>query len=296
MFKWLRFALLVVLILIPISASAQGQVTIDTLQVQLWPEFDEPQVLVIYDFTLASGTQIPFDMDFRIPTDATLIAVAYDEGNGLLNAPFQDPVVENGWQVVTLTVDTTARYRIEYYMPLTKADTQRDFTYIWAGDYTVNTLMITLKVPVDTTEVTTEPKMAEMPAGSDGLPIRETTLTNIQAGEQVPVQITYTKTTDRLSVEGQPVQIDTVDENTPGRVSLNNYLPYILGGLGLVLILAGGIYFWQSGQSKTKIRRRHRASDEETDDEAIYCHQCGKRAQPSDRFCRTCGTKLRKDT
>ncbi|RMF50517.1 MAG: zinc-ribbon domain-containing protein, partial [Anaerolineae bacterium] len=24
-----------------------------------------------------------------------------------------------------------------------------------------------------------------------------------------------------------------------------------------------------------------------------YCPQCGKRAAPADRFCRTCGTKLR---
>jgi hypothetical protein len=116
---------------------------------------------------------------------------------------------------------------------------------------------------------------------------------NLEAGEQLPIRVSYTKTSDRLTVSDQPLETGEVDENTQGRVSLNNYLPYILGGLGILLILGGGLYFWQTGKGRPSPRKRHRSRDEESDGEDVYCHQCGNRAQAGDRFCRVCGTRLR---
>jgi hypothetical protein len=119
---------------------------------------------------------------------------------------------------------------------------------------------------------------------------------DLEAGEELPIRVTYTKSSDRLGVSDQPLETGEVDENTQGRVSLNNYLPYILGGLGVLLILAGGLYFWQSSKGKSAPRRRHRRREESSDGGEVYCHQCGKRAQSGDRFCRTCGTRLRKES
>lgn len=118
---------------------------------------------------------------------------------------------------------------------------------------------------------------------------------DLEAGDELPIQITYTKTSDRLGVSDQPLETGEVDENTQGRVSLTNYLPYILGVLGALLILVGGLYFWQSSKGKPGPRRRHRSRNEEAVGGDVYCHQCGKRAQSGDRFCRTCGTRLRKE-
>jgi hypothetical protein len=119
---------------------------------------------------------------------------------------------------------------------------------------------------------------------------------NLEVGAQLPIKLTYTRTSDQLSVSNQPLETGTVDESTQGRISLNNYLPYILGGLGVLLIVGAGIYYWQTSQGKPTVRRRHRARDEDRDSEDVYCYQCGKRAQPGDRFCRTCGTRLRRET
>ena len=47
--KWLLLPLLFSLLIIPFPASAQGQITLDNVTVQLWPEFDQPSMLVIYD-------------------------------------------------------------------------------------------------------------------------------------------------------------------------------------------------------------------------------------------------------
>jgi len=295
--KWLLLSLLFALLTIPFPASAQGQVVLDTVTVQLLPEFDQPAMLVIYDFTLAEGISLPVDVTLRIPTDATLIAVAYaPPGSNLLNAPYQEPYEDGDWQVVILTVDTAATYHIEYYAPLALADLQRDYVFLWPGDYAVGTFNVSVKVPVDTTEITTDPQMKDVtPAGSEQAYLEWGT-SGLEAGKQVPVKVTYTKTSDRLSVSDQPLETGVVDESTEGRISLSNYLPYILGGLGVLLIFAGGLYFWQTSKGKPEPRKRHRARDEDSDGGDVYCSQCGKRAQSSDRFCRTCGTRLRKET
>ena len=294
--KWLFLPLLLTLLIVPIAVNAQDGIALETFTVQLWPEFDQPSMLVIYDFTLAEGTSLPINLNLRIPTDANLIAVAYAPSGNLLNVPYQDPVEENGWQVVTITVDTVAIYHIEYYAPLTQLDSQREYLFLWPGDHAVRNFNVSVKVPVDTTEYTTDPQMKVTTPADNGQITLEWGTSNLEAGEQLPIKLTYTKTSDRLSVSDQPLETGIVDESTEGRISLSNYLPYILGGLGILLILAGGLYFWQASKGRPNLRQRHHARDEESADEDVYCHQCGKRAQPADRFCRTCGTRLRKET
>jgi hypothetical protein len=294
--KWLFLPLLFAMLIVPVPASAQDGITLKTLAVQLWPEFDQPAMLVIYDFTLAEGTSLPININLRIPVDATLIAVAYAPAGNLLNVPYQEPVEENGWQVVTVTMDTDAIYHIEYYAPLAQVDSQREYLYLWPGDYAVGSLNVSVKVPVDTTEYTTDPQMRVTTPTDGGQTTLEWGTSNLEAGEQLPIKLTYARTSDRLSVSDQPLETGVVDENTAGRISLSNYLPYILGGLGILLIVVGGLYFWQSSKGKRGPRQRHQARDEESGGEDVYCHQCGKRAQPADRFCRTCGTRLRRET
>jgi len=160
----------------------------------------------------------------------------------------------------------------------------------------VNTLDVSLRVPVDTTDFTTVPQMADTSLAGDDQKLLTWSTSDLEVGEQVPIQITYNKTSDQLGAAGQPLEAGNIDESTPGRVSLNNYLPYILGGLGVALILAGGIYFWVTSQNKSAPpRRRHSSRSEQDENGDVYCSQCGKRAKAGDRFCRSCGTRLRKE-
>lgn len=294
--KWFLLPLLFSLLIIPIPASAQGQVTLDNVTVQLWPEFDQPSMLVIYDFSLPEGMSLPADVTLHVPADANIIAVAYADSGGLLNAQHQAPFIDGDLQALTITIDQPTTYHIEYYAPLTTKDTQRGYTYLWSGDYAVKSLDVSIRVPVDTTDITTDPTMKDTTPTGSNQKILTWSTSNLKVGEQVPIKITYTKTSDRLSASDQPLETGIVDESTQGRISLNNYLPYILGGLGVLLIVVGGLYFWQSSKGRPEPRKRHRLQEDDSSGEAVYCHQCGKRAQANDRFCRTCGARLRKET
>ncbi len=67
----------------------------------------------------------------------------------------------------------------------------------------------------------------------------------------------------------------------------------MLIAVGLVV----GLNYWRGTGKETMKRKRHavKREDEKDASDAYYCPQCGKRAQPADQFCRTCGTRLRRD-
>ena len=70
--KWFSILVLGIFLAFPSLAFAQTNITLESMNVQLWPEYDQPSMLVITDFTVAAGTTFPVDMSFRIPLDANL--------------------------------------------------------------------------------------------------------------------------------------------------------------------------------------------------------------------------------
>src|SRR5574341_379120 len=73
--KWLVIAFLLGILTTPVSAGAQGEVKLASLEVQLWPEYDQPSMLLIYDFTLTEGIGLPVNVAIRIPKDANRTAL-----------------------------------------------------------------------------------------------------------------------------------------------------------------------------------------------------------------------------
>lgn len=283
---------------LPISASAQNDAGLSFVTVQLWPEYDQPSMLVIVDFQAATDTTLPATLSFRIPTEANLIAVASDAGNGqFLDHPYDGPTAEGEYQTFSLTIEENKPYRFEYYQPLSFNGEERIFSYLWESGYAVENFKYLLLEPLDATNVTVDPNYTAQETFNglnyyDGAPVR------LAAGEQYALNMSYKKTTDTLVSQAQAVQIaEPVNEDTPGRVSLTNSLPYIIGGLGIIMIAGGLMYYFQWGRRSagSKSRRRHSQSTAENDATSAYCPQCGARAKPSDRFCRTCGARLRHD-
>ncbi|MEW6406626.1 MAG: zinc ribbon domain-containing protein [Chloroflexota bacterium] len=297
--RWLIFFVLAMLFVFPPLARAQGAVTLSNLNVQLWPEYDQPSMLVIVDFTVAADTQLPAELSFRIPLEANLIAVAALQNGALVDVPPEGPVQDGEWQAFTITVDTMTAYHFEYYEPLLFNGETRAFNYLWDGAYAVDNFTISVLEPLDASSVITDPTLSRI-AADNGNITYEGSPVQMDAGEQYIQSVEYQKSSDALAIPTQELAPSApVDENTPGRISLTTYLPYIFGGFGLVLILGGLLYYWQSGSRSAgggpRRRKRARASEQE-EGEAQYCHQCGTRAKPGDRFCRVCGSRLRQES
>lgn len=288
--------LTMLVLLFPSTAQAQTPVALESLKVMLWSEYDQPSMLVIYDFTLTEDTQIPTTLDIRFPKDTNITAVAYNSGGELLLANYQPKTDEDAnWQFITLFVTERTNYHIEYYQPLELNGDQRSFTYQWTGDYPVNDFDVEVQVPGDSSAVKTNPAiplMQSQPFLSGGA-----TMSGLSQGQSYQLQLEYTRpgtapVTTPASTQVEPIV--TVDENTDGRSTLDN-LPLFLGGFGVALILAALFYFFrgQSSQARTAKPRRRAHTSQEESTIARYCPECGTRSVEGDRFCRTCGSKLR---
>jgi hypothetical protein len=293
--RWLAVLLVAGALIIPFAVKAQNPIKLSVLQVQLWPEYDQPSMLVIYDFKLPDSTKLPVSVSIDFPKEANLVAVASLASDGsLVNTDYLGPNVNETWQTITIQIQTSTTYHVEYYQPLSRNGDERQFTYLWPGDYAIDDISISIRLPPDTTSIKTTPDMksTKAPDGSSNL-IKD--FGALGAGQQFPLQITYTKTSNALSVPEESVQPSKpLGSNTPGRVLLSNYLPYILGALGVLAIGAASIYFLQPRNRRALQKRHSHGTRTEARGKAdVYCHQCGARAEPGDRYCRVCGARLR---
>lgn len=286
---------------------AQADITVDSVRVDIWPEYDRPAALVIYNVTLSPEVSLPASIKLRIPAAAGQpYAVAWQSADqGLYDLMYQKNTVGE-WIEISFSAPAP-NLRIEYYDPeIQKTGGKRDFIFNWPGDYTVKNLSVMVQQPVNATNMSLRPDAGSGRKAEDGLTYYTIAAGEVKAGTTFQLTISYEKPDDSLTnpkqfQEAQPVQ--AVDSSTAGRVTLDQTLPWAVGGAGILLIAGGLFWYWRTNnagkQAKEKAVRRHeRASAVEAEASGsagplAFCHQCGKKASPGDVFCRSCGTRLK---
>lgn len=295
--KWLVFVLLLGYLVSPSTAGAQGGIKLKSINIELWSEYDQPSMLVIHEFTLDEKTPLPAKVTLRFPRDGNLVAVAYLDDT-FINADFTQPESQGSWQIITLNVESYAPHRIEYYQPLTRNGKERSFSFRWFGDYAVDEFIVIVQIPADSRNIATEPSLSNTSSSADGKHIVGfVTRNDLKMGQSNEFEITYEREAESVTRPSDSANIqpsEPIGPNTEGRVSIDN-LPWIIGGFGLALIGLALYFYWHSTQvTERKSRRRHSGSrSDESGGGQAYCHECGARANAGDRFCRTCGSKLR---
>ena len=241
---------------------------------------------------MADDAVIPTEIKFRIPANAKLNAVAKLSDGEMLTVPYDPPVLDGDAQVLTIVADELTLFRVEYYAPLEKNGTKRSFSLLWASEYDVEALFVEFLEPPDMSNLSSTPLLNEK-GGEGGLTIHALSAGEIKAGESFNLSLSYDKSSEKLTVSSMPIEVEGVPpESNRNPFSLSDFLPMILVGVGVALILGGILYFFlagHGGNSSTENRKRHKASGG-----VKYCHECGSRSSGNDKFCRSCGVKLRK--
>ncbi len=290
-----RVALLTSLLFLVIPVQAQTEIHLTSASIDLWPEYDQPGILVIYHIQLAQNTTLPASLGLHIPALAQINAVAEaDASKGLINVPYQS-TIQGDQSTVTITTNSL-QLQLEYYVGLTKDGTTRHIVYDWPGDYPVDTLDVNFLLPPAADQLKINPPPVTSAPGQGGLTNYLVRTANLPVGKTFSVTIEYQRQTDELSIASLPVQaISTPGADTPGLTSSTTTLQWVLGGLGMLMIVGGAIGFvsWRRGDRRpARTYGREVSSKDELKGESVYCSECGKRAQPGDMFCRTCGAKL----
>ena len=282
--------------------NAQSGPTIEKMIVKIWPEYDKPSVLTIVDLFLSADVSLPAKLTVRIPVEAGQPnSVAVRELDGQLYVLDYDSKLQGNWNELTFTTPYPEVW-LEYYDPQIEinGDT-RSYVYNWPGDYTVTDFRIEVQQPLTASFMTFQESIGAAQLGADGLTYFPSNIGTVSEGTAFSLHMQYTKSDDSLTFSNAiPVQpSEPLSDQNNGRKPFLEILPYLLGGLGLVLILMGAFWYWQSTKNRpntASVRRSHGGGQKPTlqhDANSNYCHQCGKRASDSDQFCRACGTRLR---
>ena len=269
-------ALLAALTALPAQGAAPlARPRFASLQIELWPEYDRPQTLVILKGELAADAALPATLALRIPAAAGApSAVAYADASGnLLNLPY-DRAPAGQFVLVRLTTPQRS-FHLEFYDPLVSSDASREYRYDWLGDFAVERLGVLVKEPAGATDLSVSPALASVGASPDGLKYRAAEFGPLKVGETMPVALAYKKADPRPSIE--LLRSAPAGAVPPGRDPKGLWL-IALGVAGLAV--ASGALF-------VSARRRKQVAP------AGACPKCGKEAVAGSRFCSSCGAPLK---
>lgn len=181
-------------------AAAQEQApALARLEVALWPEYDEPRVLVMYRAKLPAGTKLPAVVSLEIPAsvgEPHAVATKHADG-GLFTATYVR-TVKGDWATIAVTADVVD-LQLEYYAPLDTSKPERELTWTWPGGIAVQDLAVEVQRPRTGTSLRVGPGNAELGVMSDGLTYGRLDLGAVKAQAKATITATYTKNDAQLT-------------------------------------------------------------------------------------------------
>jgi hypothetical protein len=331
--RWITYGLLVGLLLLFLpTVEAQPSPTLANLLVELWPEYDRPEVLVIYRGELQPDTQLPAVLSFRLPgyiEDMHAVAVEQD-GNLVDVNPDSIELLSEGNETLFTFTTPSRRIQFEYYDPviLSQDGQTRQLDFRFSSPAEIDMTIFELQEPFGATEFSVTPPPDDSFISADGLKYNNLEVAGLTPGDTFSLTATYQRDSNELSVEalgrdsavvsGPPLS-EPVDLDDAGQ---DFTLGYLLIGAGLLLLVGTGVYWWWSTQGRTApefrstsskgrrrpARRQKRrvenkrearqtparpaSSSEET---AGFCYRCGAALRPDSNFCHVCGAERRSD-
>ena len=258
--------------LLAAPARAQQPVSLASLDISLWPEFDKPSVLVIMDGQVAASVTLPASLSIRIPAAAgapNAVAVVGTDG-GLFQSPYTTS--QAGGDIIIAFTTSSAGFRVEYYDPsLVINGDARTFGLRWKSDFAIQAVAVRVQEPYGARGLTGQPALVSVGAGQYGLTEYTASLGSLPAGGTVSFDLGYAKTGSTLSATAVAVANASSVSSTQPAPAANNASgqPWLWGIAlaGLVLAAGGGVWYWrfspaarhQTGKRRAPTPSRHRS-------------------------------------
>ncbi len=290
------------MVFVPVmAAKAQGPVEFDSMEIDVWPEYDRAEVLVIYKITIASQATMPAQISLRMPKNAIQPpTVAMQDVDGQLYNLTFTTASDGDWVKVNFS-SPSPKLQFEYYdSNLTRDGAARNYEYRWNGEYAVHNMLFVVQQPSHATAMTILPTQGEASVGPDNLTYYGNAIGSVPAGTNFTYKISYNNTGGLTAPSGSVQPPNPIPSSNNGLSQIPTIT--LVAILGIILI-GGGLFwfFWQrQPRSMGSAQRRHSPNraptiprQEPNFGQIVYCQHCGKRAASGDVFCRVCGTRLR---
>ncbi len=283
------------------GAAQTADPTIATASLRLWPEYDDPGLLVIFAGEFADSAGFPRDVSFSLPTGARNVQAAFPDASGSLLVA--DAEVADG--SVTYKQLQAPAFHIEYYVDRQPSGNQREIVHVVQTPFAINSLEVTVQQPARATDFSLTPAAESSYTGADGLTYYVFNRANLAADDRLEITMRYTKTDSgvsqpQLAVTNAPAAAAAA---APAVADSNAWLPWVLIGVGGV-VLVGLLAYWLltqrarpavSAPAQRNVARRPapKTTGPAPANALGFCTQCGHPHRPEDRFCAQCGAPRR---
>lgn len=289
-------------------AYAEGEEPrIKQMKLSVWPEYDEPRVLVMYDGTFADTTGFPKQVRFRVPKGADISQVCGINEKGDHLCQLFEIKQEADFNVVTYTLPVP-HFFLEYYYNPVGNEPLRNIAYTFSAQQPTDKLDIEVQQPLRSTDFNVKPTPLSTGADPQGFKYAQLSFDKVVPDQKIELNISYTKQDSRPSV---PKKQQASGNGFADSSNLNLWL--LLGGAAALGLLAyvvvnkrssrfamqavgysekagsRGQYPSTSGRVKQPGRRGTGANVSG----GKFCTGCGAPLAREDRFCPQCGKRAK---
>ncbi len=249
---WISLLLLALVWLPAPVGQAQSEATqLTSLMVELWPEYDRPEVLVIYRVELSPNTPLPAQLSFRLPGYIkTMHAVAIEQNGNLIDvSPDTIELRHEGDDLILSFPSPSAKFQFEYYDPslLSRQDLTRQLAYEFLAPYDIEMTNFEVQEPFQAEDFLLTPAASDTFIGNNGLKYNRVDVAGLASGETFELSATYKRSTTTVSAEalkGAAPAVELVVDSEAPAGATNQTWGYVLLGLGLALLLGAVAYWW----------------------------------------------------
>jgi hypothetical protein len=277
--------------------------TIRNATLQLWPEYDDPGLLVIFSGEFTDTVSFPQAFAFPLPGSARGIQATEKQADGRL--------INQSWEIVNGNLTYTLPgpgFHIEYYVDRPPSGDQREINYSFEVPYKIDSLDVRVQQPARASDFSLTPPPESASVGDDGLTYSALRRTNLKPGDKLDLVLSYKKTDQAPSRPSSAAVATPSSSQVPVQPGMSasagqrvgSWLPWLLIAVALVALVVAAVYWFS--QVRTPSTRapgaagarstqpgRPVSAPQASDKDTAFCTQCGQRFRPEDRFCANCG-------
>jgi mono/diheme cytochrome c family protein len=285
--------------------ASSTELRIAKLRLSIWPEYDDPRVLVMLRGKMTPENALPTQITLLIPKGADIIGAGMISAqNELLLQPYEvAPGDPNDRLEFTLP---TPGFFVEFYYDPLVAGTDKRFSYAFPTTYAIDRLEVDIQQPLRATNFVTDPQPMRRGTDTQGFSHHWFVYRNVRRNETKKFTISYTKTVAGPSITKRQPE-PTVADQPPTATNTTMIAVGLL--VGAAVVVGGGIFLWMGYQrrrnamplpqdqaSRTQMQPPDlpaAGSERVAGDGPNFCSNCGYKLQSAYRFCPGCGRALR---
>lgn len=268
------------------DASFLKAIKIKSMSLSIWPEYDDPRVLVMYQGEFDNHVSKPVKLRLTIPKGIKLnMAGAITKEGRHIHTPHK--LLDKGDMAeISFEVNESTFYLEFYYDPFKAEGEKKNFNYLVTSNYHIDELTVDVQQPLKAKNFTLDPPSLSILQGQKGFEFHQYRFQDFSKEKEFALKAAYVKKDPEPSIKKDTGSSGSETQNTGSK------LVVILLSIAISVIIALAACWFVTAQGR---RVAGKAGDKNRKKEGKkFCSQCGKPLDINDKFCSGCGRKTKK--